>query len=134
MGKRDNISVFGTDYDTKDGTCVRDYIHINDLAKAHLLGLEWMLKNNKSNNFNLGNGEGFSVKQIIDVAQKVTGNNIPVNYADRRDGDPATVVGSYDKVEKVLGWKPEFNDIENIIETAWAWHLKHHQVKLNKVG
>jgi len=134
MGKRDNISIFGTDYDTKDGTCVRDYIHINDLAKAHMLGLEWMLKNKKSNNFNLGNGEGFSVKQIIDVAKKVTGNNISVNYAERRGGDPATVVGSYDKVEKVLGWKPEFKNIERIIETAWSWHLKRHEIKLKKVG
>jgi len=134
MGKRDNISIFGTDYDTKDGTCVRDYIHINDLAKAHMLGLEWMLKNKRSNNFNLGNGEGFSVKQIIDVAKKVTGNNIEVNFSERRDGDPATVVGSYDKVEKVLGWKPEFNNIESIIETAWAWHLKRHQIKFKKTG
>ena len=97
-----------------------------------MLGLEWMIKNNQSNNFNLGNGEGFSVKEIIDVAKKVTGQDIPVNYTERRDGDPATVVGSYDKIEKVLGWKPEFNNIESIIETAWKWHLKRHQVPLKK--
>lgn len=132
IGKRENISVFGTDYGTKDGTCVRDYIHINDLAKAHMLGLEWMIKNNLSNNFNLGNGEGFSVKQIIDVAKKVTGKDIAVNYTDKRDGDPAVVIGSYEKIEKYLGWKPEFNNIEDIIETAWNWHKKRYKTPLKE--
>lgn len=127
IGKRDSISVFGTDYDTEDGTCVRDYIHINDLAKAHILGLEWMLKHNQSNQFNLGNGEGFSVKQIIDVVKKVTNRDFTINYADKRDGDPATVIGSYEKVKEVLGWEPEFNTIESIIDTAWAWHQKQFQ-------
>jgi len=97
-----------------------------------MLGLEWMLKHNQSNNFNLGNGEGFSVKQIIDVAKKVTGKQIKVNYTEKRNGDPATVVGSYQKIEEVLGWKPVFNNIDDIISTAWNWHLKRHQIKVKK--
>ena len=97
-----------------------------------MLGLEWMIKNNLSNNFNLGNGEGFSVKQIIDVAKKVTGKDIAVNYTDKRDGDPAVVIGSYEKIEKYLGWKPEFNNIEDIIETAWNWHKKRYKTPLKE--
>ncbi len=122
LGEREFISIFGNDYDTKDGTCVRDYIHVNDLAKAHLLALDYINSENKSNFFNLGNGNGYSVKEIIEVAKRVTGIDIPVKMASRRPGDPATLIASSKKIKEVLGWKPEFYDIDTIISTAWKWH------------
>ncbi|PCJ16972.1 MAG: UDP-glucose 4-epimerase GalE [Candidatus Cloacimonadota bacterium] len=124
IGRRDSISIFGTDYDTDDGTCVRDYIHVNDLAQAHLLSLEWMLKNKECNDFNLGNGTGFSVKQLIEVVKDVTGNDVEVVESGRREGDAGTLIGASDKAHSILGWKPKFDSLETIIETAWKWHQK----------
>ncbi|MGC8728571.1 MAG: UDP-glucose 4-epimerase GalE [Elusimicrobiales bacterium] len=125
LGLTPKITVFGTDYDTEDGTCVRDYIHVNDLAKAHILALEYLNRKNKSDSFNLGNGKGFSVKKIIDTVEKVCGVKLNVEYGKRREGDPAVLVGSSKKAIKVLGWKPEFYKIEDIVETAYLWHKKN---------
>lgn len=121
-GTRDDIKVFGTDYNTPDGTCIRDYIHVNDLAEAHLLVLEYLLNGGKSDSFNLGNGEGYSVKEVIDMAMKVTGKEIKTVNWERRPGDPHSLVGSAEKIRKALGWNPKFPDIESIIMTAWNWH------------
>jgi UDP-glucose 4-epimerase len=126
MGKRDSISVFGTDYPTPDGTCVRDYIHVSDLADAHVLGLEYLLKGGNSEVFNLGNGNGFSVKEVIDTAKKVTGKDIKVVECDRRPGDPPALIGSGEKARKILGWNPQYASLENIISHAWQWHQKRH--------
>lgn len=122
-GKRESIKVFGTDYPTPDGTCVRDYIHVNDLASAHILGLERMVKENASDNFNLGSGAGFSVKEIIDAAKKVTGRDFKVDYAPKRAGDPAVLIAAPQKAERVLGWARRY-DLQKIIKTAWNWELK----------
>ena len=124
-GKRDHISIFGTDYDTVDGTCVRDYIHVTDLAQAHILAVRYLMDGNKSDIFNLGIGVGFTVRQVIDEARKVTGADIKVVEEGRRAGDPATLIASSDKAKSVLGWKPEYADLSKIIETAWKWHSKH---------
>ena len=124
-GKRPYISVFGTDYPTPDGTCVRDYIHVSDLANAHVLALEYLGKEKQSQKFNLGNGNGFSVKQIIEAAQKVTGRHIPIKEEPRRAGDPSRTEASVKKVKEILGWIPRCTDIHEIIQTAWEWHLKH---------
>lgn len=124
-GKRDHISIFGTDYDTVDGTCVRDYIHVTDLAQAHILAVRYLMDGNKSDIFNLGNGVGFTVRQVIDEARKVTGVDIKVVEEGRRAGDPATLIASSDKAKSVLGWKPEYADLSKIIETAWKWHSEH---------
>lgn len=126
MGKIPAISVFGTDYNTPDGTCIRDYIHVNDLASAHILGLEYLLAGGKSDRFNLGNGNGFSVRQVIDTARRVTGKEIKVIEGDRRPGDPAVLVGSGAKAKKVLNWDPQFADLSKIITDAWHWHQKRH--------
>ena len=124
-GKRDHISIFGTDYNTVDGTCVRDYIHVTDLAQAHILAVRYLMDANKSDIFNLGNGVGFTVRQVIDEARKVTGVDIKVVEEGRRAGDPATLIASSDKAKSVLGWKPEYADLSKIIETAWKWHSEH---------
>jgi UDP-glucose 4-epimerase len=123
-GKREEITIFGTDYSTQDGTCVRDYIHVTDLAQAHYLGLMHLLEGKESNIFNLGNGYGFSVKEVIDCAEKITGKNIKRKFSERRAGDPSTLIGSADKAKEILGWKPEYNELEKIISTAWHWHKK----------
>ena len=120
--KREAISVFGTDYDTTDGTCIRDYIHVTDLASAHILAVEYLLHGGESDIFNLGNGVGYSVKEVIEVARKVTGHPIPANEAPRRAGDPARLVASSEKAKKVLGWNPVHNSLEEIISSAWMWH------------
>lgn len=120
--KREAISVFGTDYDTADGTCIRDYIHVTDLASAHILAVEYLLRGGESDIFNLGNGVGYSVKEVIEVARKVTGHPIPANEAPRRAGDPARLVASSEKAKKVLGWNPVHNSLEEIISSAWIWH------------
>lgn len=127
LGKRESISIFGTDYPTTDGTCVRDYIHVNDLADAHVLGLEYLLKGGDSAVFNLGNGNGFSVKEVIQTAEEVTGKNIKAIECDRRPGDPPALIGSGDKARKILGWKPKYPDIKDIITHAWGWHQKRHK-------
>ncbi len=124
-GKRASIAMFGTDYPTKDGTCVRDYIHVCDLASAHILALDYLLKSGENNVFNLGNGVGFTVREVIDVARDVTGHPIPADECPRRAGDPAQLVASSEKARTVLGWDPKFADLKTIIETAWNWHVNH---------
>lgn len=125
LGQREYISIFGDDYDTSDGTCIRDYIHVTDLAQAHILAVDYLMKGNESNIFNLGNGVGFTVKEVIDTARKVTGHEIPAKTAERRAGDPARLIASSDKARQVLLWKPEHADLEEIISTAWNWHKNH---------
>jgi UDP-glucose 4-epimerase len=129
LGKRDAISVFGTDYPTPDGTCIRDYIHVTDLATAHVLGLEYLLKGGSSSAFNLGNGSGFSVKQVIEAAEQVTGRSIPVVECERRAGDPAALIGSSERARSVLSWKPQYAGIQEIISHAWNWHQQRHSAE-----
>ena len=119
------LSVFGNDYDTPDGTGVRDYIHVNDLAQAHILAMEYLSKGGESNIFNLGNGVGFTVKEVIEMARKVTNHTIPIREEERRAGDPSVLIASSEKARKVLGWKPQYADLETIISTAWKWHVNH---------
>jgi UDP-glucose 4-epimerase len=125
MGKIPEVSVFGTDYDTPDGTAVRDYIHISDLSSAHLLALEHLRAGKESQFINLGNGSGYSVKQVIETSKKVTGRDIPVENAPRRAGDPPQLVGDSTKAREVLGWQPHVPELEKIIESAWNWHQAH---------
>ena len=124
-GRRDHITVFGDDYPTPDGTCLRDYIHVVDLADAHVLALEYLRKGGASDIFNLGNGHGFSVKEMIAAAEKATGRSIKVEIGARRAGDPAQLIASSEKARTVLGWKPQFTDVEQVIGTAWKWHESH---------
>lgn len=124
IGKREDIKIFGTDYPTPDGTCVRDYIHVTDLAQAHILALQYLLDGNDSNSFNLGNGKGFSVKEVIDATKKVTGVDFKVTEVERRAGDPPELVADSTKAKQVLKWQPQYADLETIISTAWAWHQK----------
>ena len=124
-GRRDHITVFGDDYPTPDGTCLRDYIHVVDLADAHVLALEYLRKGGESDIFNLGNGQGFSVKEMIAAAEKATGRSIKVEIGARRAGDPAQLIASSEKARAVLGWKPQFTDVEQVIGTAWKWHESH---------
>ena len=125
LKKRDKIFIFGDDYNTEDGTCVRDYVHVTDLANAHLLALDKIMENNESKIYNLGNGKGFSVKEVIEVSRKVTGEKIEAEIAPRRQGDPAVLVASSQKAQDELGWKPKYNSLETIIGTAWNWHKNH---------
>ena len=125
LGKRDHITIFGTDYPTPDGTCIRDYIHVVDLANAHICALNYLRGGGESNFFNLGSGKGFSVKEIIDAAEKVTGQKIKKELGARRAGDPARLIASSDKARKILNWTPQFDDVEKIIATAWNWHKSH---------
>ncbi|RAM51050.1 MAG: UDP-glucose 4-epimerase GalE [Hapalosiphonaceae cyanobacterium JJU2] len=126
LGKRESISVFGTDYSTADGTCIRDYIHVTDLANAHVLGLEYLLTGGDSEIFNLGNGSGFSVKEVIEAAKSITGCDIKVVECDRRPGDPPALIGSSDKARKILNWQPQYSSLEQIITHAWQWHNQRH--------
>ncbi|WP_430494471.1 UDP-glucose 4-epimerase GalE [Rossellomorea marisflavi] len=127
LGKRDRISVFGTDYPTPDGTCIRDYIHVTDLANAHIKSLEALLEGRFSKNtFNLGNGKGYSVKEVIDTCERITNLKAIVEFSKRRDGDPSILVASSQKIQKELGWKAT-NNLESIIESAWRWHSKNIQ-------
>ena len=123
--QREYISIFGTDYDTKDGTCIRDYIHVNDLADAHIRALNYLYQGNQSQTFNLGNGEGYSVLEIINAAKEVTQLPIHVTMAPRRAGDPAKLVADNSKAKEILGWQPQYTDIKQIIQTAWNFHLKN---------
>lgn len=127
LGKREFISIFGTDYPTPDGTCIRDYIHVNDLADAHVLGLQYLLDGGDSEVFNLGNGNGFSVKEVISAAKQITGCNIPVKECDRRPGDPPSLIGSGEKARKILNWQPQYSSLEDIITHSWHWHQKRHK-------
>ena len=124
-GKRDAVAVFGCDYPTQDGTCVRDYIHVADLADAHILALDYLKDGGKSDIFNLGNGVGFSVKEVIETARRVTGHAIPVQISERREGDPARLVASSQKAKNVLGWKPRYHQLEEMVQTACRWHRRH---------
>ena len=123
-GRREDIKIFGTDYDTPDGTCIRDYIHVTDLAEAHILALEYLQNGGESDFFNLGNGNGFSVKEVIETAEKITGKDIKAVEAERRAGDPPILVGSSTKAKETLNWNPKYDELSKIIETAWNWHKK----------
>lgn len=125
LGQREFIAVFGDDYDTPDGTCIRDYLHVEDLAAAHLLALDRLRRGGESAVYNLGSGSGFSVKEMIEVARRVTGHPIPARIAPRRAGDPARLIASSDKIKRELGWQPEKDDIERIVADAWNWHKNH---------
>ena len=125
MGKREFIMVYGNDYPTDDGTCIRDYIHVEDLAKAHILALEYLRNGGESNIFNLGSGDGYSVMEMIKAARKVTGHPIPAKVGQRRAGDPARLVADSTKARKILKWQPEITKMEDIIATAWKWHISH---------
>ncbi|MGB9587367.1 MAG: UDP-glucose 4-epimerase GalE, partial [Armatimonadota bacterium] len=125
LGQRDSVKVFGTDWDTPDGTCIRDYIHVTDLADAHLLALQALENGPKTTAYNLGNGDGHSVMQVINVAQDVVGHEINWEPAPRRPGDPARLVASSEKLKRELGWKPRYADLRTIIAHAWAWHFTH---------
>lgn len=131
-GRREHIAVYGNDYQTADGTCIRDYIHVWDLCSAHLLALKHLLTGGESNAFNLGNGNGFSVQEVIDTARRVTGKDITVQIQKRRSGDPAVLVADSEKVRKILGWRPSFVGLEVIIEHAWQWenHINARQKRI----
>jgi UDP-glucose 4-epimerase len=124
LGRTPHVNIFGTDYPTPDGTCVRDYIHVGDLARAHLLALDALDKSSPLI-YNLGNGQGFSVREVVEVARKVTGHSIPVIESPRRAGDPAVLIASSEKIRRELGWQPRFPDLKSIVESAWQWHRAH---------
>jgi UDP-glucose 4-epimerase len=126
-GRRPALKLFGTDYPTEDGTCVRDYVHILDLAQAHLLALDRMAKGSGSSQFNLGNGKGFSVRQVISAVQEVTGKPVPYDEVERRPGDPARLVASSEKAKSELGWQPDYPDLITMVQHAWKWHESHPQ-------
>lgn len=125
LGQRKALAVYGDDYDTPDGTCIRDYVQVEDLIAAHILALEYLKEGNESNFFNLGSNKGYSVKEMLEAAREVTGKEIPAEIAPRRAGDPSRLVASSEKVREILGWKPEYTDIKAIIKTAWDWHVSH---------
>ncbi|MGD6831811.1 UDP-glucose 4-epimerase GalE [Sutcliffiella halmapala] len=125
LKKREKIYIFGDDYPTEDGTCIRDYIHVMDIASAHYLALEHLRKGKSSDSFNLGNGNGYSVNEVIDVARKVTGHPIPTEMMEKRPGDPAVLIASSQKARNVLGWQPQHDSLEKIITDAWRWHRNH---------
>lgn len=125
LGKREQVTVFGSDYPTEDGTCVRDYVHVTDLADAHVLALEALAGGAQPGVYNLGNGQGFSVRQVIEAVEKVTGKTIPVQDGPRRPGDPAVLVASSEKAREALGWRPKLHSLEAIVQTAWKWHRNH---------
>lgn len=125
LGVRDHIGIYGDDYPTRDGTCIRDYIHITDLADAHIRALDYLKNGGKSTHYNLGNGNGFSVKEVIETARRVTGRAIPARVEGRRPGDPATLVASSEKIKRELGWDPKYDSLEEIVASAWKWHSAH---------
>ncbi len=128
LGRKDNITVFGTDYDTADGTCIRDYIHVTDLAMAHVLALDYFDRGATRGIFNLGSENGFSVREVISAAEKITGRKVPVRPGERRAGDPAKLLASSGRIKKELGWKPMHSELDQIIETAWKWHRKRFAI------
>ena len=125
LGQREKIMMYGDDYNTPDGFNVRDYVHVMDLANAHVLALDYLAKGNDSNQFNLGSANGFSVKQMVEAAREATGQEIPAEVGPRRAGDPDSLVASSDKAREILGWAPKYDDVKEIIKTAWTWHQKH---------
>jgi UDP-glucose 4-epimerase len=126
-GRRTGVEIYGTDYPTPDGTCIRDYIHVTDLAQAHVLGLRYLESGEPSDAFNLGNGNGFSVREVIGAAERIVGRPVKVVEASRRPGDPPILVGASAKARQVLGWAPKLTTLDVIIETAWAWHRAHSE-------
>jgi UDP-glucose 4-epimerase len=122
LGKRKSIKLFGTDYETPDGTCIRDYIHVSDLAQAHILALQRLMDGADGSVYNLGNGRGFSVLEVIECARQITARDITVETTERRPGDPAVLIASNERAAKELGWKPKYDNLEDIIGTAWRWH------------
>lgn len=122
LGLRDKIYIYGNDYQTRDGSCIRDYIHVNDLSAAHILALESLADGKESSIYNLGNGEGYSVKEVINTVKKVTGRDFKVEISARRSGDPAVLIASSDKIRRELNWQPQYSNLEKIIATAWEWH------------
>lgn len=131
-GNRDDVKIFGTDYDTADGTCIRDYIHVTDLSDAHVLAIEYLLNGGRSEVFNLGNGNGFSVRRVIETAEEVTKKKITALKWDRRPGDSPILVGSSKKIREILGWKPKYHDLTTVIETAWEWHKRLYRIYKTK--
>ncbi len=127
-GERANIRIFGTDYPTPDGTCVRDYVHVSDLAQAHLLALQSLMAGGDNAVYNLGNSKGYSVREVIDVARRVTGHSIPATTSARRAGDPAVLIADSARIRRELGWRPRYESLATIVETAWAWH-KHEAAR-----
>jgi UDP-glucose 4-epimerase len=125
LGQRPQVQIYGEDYETPDGTAIRDYIHVIDLAEAHVLALDWLRRDGESHIFNLGNGAGFSVREVIEAARRVTGHPIPAQVGPRRPGDPPVLVASSKRISETLGWKPRYPDLGTIIESAWRWHSKH---------
>ena len=125
LGRRSSIKIFGQDYPTHDGTCIRDYIHVSDLADAHLLALAALEKCDRLI-YNIGNGQGFTVREVIDSVRRVTGRPIPVEECQRREGDPAVLVASSEKIKRELGWQPKYAELDAIIASAWAWHQKRY--------
>ena len=125
LGQREALAIYGDDYDTPDGTCVRDYVQVEDLIAAHILALEYLKAGNESNFFNLGSNQGYSVQEMLEAAREVTGKEIPAKIAPRRAGDPSRLVASSAKAQAILGWKPKFTDVKEIIKTAWEWHVSH---------
>ncbi|MGL9893725.1 UDP-glucose 4-epimerase GalE [Enterococcus mundtii] len=125
LGQRESLAIYGDDYDTPDGTCIRDYVQVEDLIAAHILALEYLKAGNESNFFNLGSNKGYSVTEMLEAAREVTGRDIPAKIAPRRAGDPSRLVASSEKARAILGWAPEYTDVKEIIKTAWAWHESH---------
>ncbi|ASV96484.1 UDP-glucose 4-epimerase GalE [Enterococcus durans] len=125
LGQREALAIYGDDYDTPDGTCVRDYVQVEDLIAAHILALEYLKAGNESNFFNLGSNQGYSVQEMLEAAREVTGKEIPAKIAPRRAGDPSRLVASSAKAQAILGWQPKFTDVKEIIKTAWDWHVSH---------
>lgn len=125
LGKRQSVTIHGTDYDTPDGTCIRDYIHVTDLAEAHILALKALQNGSPSAIYNLGNEQGHSVRQVIEAVRKVSGRNFIIEEGPRREGDPAILVASSQKIRRELGWQPRYGDLEVIVKTAWEWHRNH---------
>jgi UDP-glucose 4-epimerase len=126
LGRRSSIKIFGKDYPTKDGTCIRDYIHVHDLANAHLLALNALSDSRSRLIYNIGNGQGFTVLEVIDSVRRVTGRPIAVEECPRRPGDPAVLVASSEKIKSELGWKPQFAELDQIIASAWKWHQQRY--------
>ncbi len=127
LGQREKIDIFGTDYDTPDGTCVRDYVHVKDLAVSHVMALKHLMEGGASSYYNLGSSKGYSVSEVIDVARKITGKPIKAVESPRRAGDPPKLVASSEKIKKELGFKLGYSDLETIISDAWKWHSQHPQ-------
>jgi UDP-glucose 4-epimerase len=126
LGRRASIKIFGRDYPTKDGTCIRDYIHVRDLADAHLLALKALSDEKSRLIYNIGNGQGFSVLEVVESVRRVTGRPIPVEECDRRPGDPAVLVAGSEKIKSELGWSPKFGELDQIVASAWEWHKKRY--------